>query len=191
MLSYRIWRQTYGGHFSILGSSFVVEGHPFTIVGISPPGFFGETLRSDPPDLWLPLQQEPLIDGTGSLLRQTPTNWLRLIGRLRPGATTAGMPARLTEVIRRWLKNETGYPAEFMPEVTRMLLKQHVNVIPAGSGVGAMKEDYGNSLRILLSVCGLVLLIACANIANLLLARGVARRSSTSVRMALGAPECD
>ncbi len=187
VLSYRLWHESYGGDPSIVGSTFIVEGHPFTIVGISPPGFFGETLRSDPPDLWLPLQQEPLINGKGSLLRQNTSAWLRVIGRLRLGATTAGLPARLTGVLRRWLANESGYPAEFMPEVMRLLPKQHVNVIPAGGGVGAMKDDYGNSLSILLTTCGLVLLIACANIANLLLARGVARRSNTSVRMALGA----
>jgi predicted permease len=189
VLSYRIWQQSYGADPSIVGSTFIVQSHPFTIVGISPPGFFGETLRSDPPDLWIPLQQEPLINGTGSLLRQNTSSWLRVIGRLRPGATVAGLSARLTGVLRRWLANESGYPAEFMPEVIRMLPKQHINVIPAGSGVAAMKEDYGSSLRILLTTCGLVLLIACANIANLLLARGVARRSNTSVRMALGASQ--
>ncbi|MFZ0590466.1 MAG: ABC transporter permease [Bryobacteraceae bacterium] len=187
VLSYRIWQQAYGSDPSIVGSTFIVEGHPFTIVGISPPGFFGETLRSDPPDLWIPLQQEPLVNGNGSLLRQNTSAWLRVIGRLRPGATTAGLPARLSGVLRRWLTNESGYPAEFMPEVMRLLPKQYINVIPAGGGVGVMKEDYGNSLRILLTTCGLVLLIACANVANLLLARGVARRSNTSVRMALGA----
>ena len=67
----------------------MVEGHPFTVIGIAPPGFFGETLRSDPPDIWIPLQQEPLIGGEGSLLRQPISAWLRVIGRLRPGATTA------------------------------------------------------------------------------------------------------
>lgn len=187
VLSYRAWRQTYGSDPAIIGSTFVIGGHPFTIVGISAPGFYGDTLRSDPPDLWVPLQQEPMMRGSAALLHQKIPAWLRIIGRLKPGTTIAGMPARLTVVIRRYLKDESDYPAAFMPEIIRLLPKQHVNVVPAGSGVGTMKDGYRNSLRILLTVCGLVLLIACANVANLLLARGVAQRANISIRTALGA----
>jgi predicted permease len=187
VLSYRAWQGTYGADPSVIGSSYVIEGHPFTIIGIAPPGFFGETLRSDPPDLWLPLQQESLMSGSGSLLHQSISSWLRVIGRLRPGATTAGMSARLTGILRQWLQNDAGYPAAWMPSLIQMLPKQIINVVPAGGGVAEMKEDYSRSLHILLAVCGLVLLIACANIANLLLARGMARRSQTSLRLAVGA----
>lgn len=187
VLSYRVWQDAYGADPSVIGSSFVIEGHPFTISGIAPPGFFGETLRSDPPELWLPLQQEPLIDGPGSLLHQSVSAWLRVIGRLRPGATVAGMPARLTTVLRQWLQNESGYPAAWMPEIDRLLPKQNIKVVPGGGGVAEMKEYYGRSLQILFAICGLVLLIACANIGNLLLARGMARRAQTSLRLAIGA----
>jgi predicted permease len=165
----------------------VVEGHPFTVIGVAPPGFFGETLRSDPPDIWIPLQQEPMIRGEGALLRQSVSAWLRMIGRLRPGATVADMSPRLTGILRQWMVNDSAYPANWMAEVQRVLPKQVVNVVPAGAGVAEMKEEYGRSLQILLSVCGLVLLIACANVANLLLARGVARRGQIAVRMAMGA----
>ncbi len=187
VLSYRAWRGTYGGEASVLGSSYVVNGRPFTVIGIAPPGFFGETLRSDPPDIWLPLQQEPFMKGEESLLRERTAAWLRVIGKLRPGATVAGMSPRLTGVLRQWMKTESGYPAVWMPEVIRLLPKQNINVVPAGGGVAEMKEDYGRSLNILLCVCSLVLLIACANVANLLLARGMARRSQTSLRLAMGA----
>src|SRR5205085_3898719 len=187
VLSYRAWRGSYGADPSVIGSSLMVEGHPFTIAGIAPPGFFGETLQSDPPDLWLPLQQEPLVNGENSLLHQSIGAWLRVIGRLRPNATVAGMSPRLTAVLRQWLKNDSGFPPEFMPEINSVLAKQNIRVVPAGGGVATMKADYGSSLNILLTVCCLVLLIACANIANLLLARGMARRSQTSVRIALGA----
>src|SRR5438046_1169960 len=187
VLSHRAWQTIYGDTF-VLGATFVVEGHPFTVVGVAPPGFFGETLESDPPEIWVPVQQEPLIDGQSNLLHQSVSAWLRMIGRLRPGASIDGMAPRLTGVLRQWIQNDSGYPANWMEGVIGMLPKQVLNVIPAGAGVAVMKEEYGHSLRILFSVCGAVLLIACANVANLLLARGVARRGQLAVRMAIGAP---
>jgi len=187
VLSHRVWQATYGADPSIVGSTLVVESRPFTVIGVAPPGFFGETLQSDPPDIWLPLQQEPMTDGEGGLLHQPVSAWLRMIGRLRPGASIQAMAPRLTGVLRQWMQNDSGYPANWMPDVIRMLPKQVVNVVPAGAGVAVMKEEYGRSLQILLSVCGLVLLIACANVANLLLARGVTRRGQTAIRLAVGA----
>ena len=144
-------------------------------------------LQSDPPDIWIPLQQEPLIDGEGAILHQPVSAWLRVIGRLRPGASIEPMSARLTGVLRQWLQHDSGYPSHWMPDVIRMLPKQVLNVVPAGAGVAVMKEEYGRSLQILLSVCILVLLIACANVANLQLARADARRGQTAVRLAEGA----
>jgi predicted permease len=187
VISHQAWQATYGSNPSVPGSTFVVEGHPFTVIGVAPPGFFGETLRSDPPDIWIPVQQEPMIAGDGALLHQSIGAWLRVIGRLRPGASTAGMAPRLTGVLRQWMRHDSGYPSNWMPDVIRMLPKQVINVVPAGAGVAEMKEEYGRSLQILLAVCGLVLLIACANVANLLLARAVARRGQTALRLAVGA----
>src|ERR1700722_2721664 len=187
MLSYRAWQQQYGSDPSVVGSTFIVEGHPFTIAGIAPPGFFGETLRSNPPELWLPLQQEPLVNGQNSLLKKSISAWLRVIGRAKPGASIAEVAPRLTGIMRQWMLHDSGWPAEFLQLIQKSIPKQQIRIVPGGAGVGAMKADYGDSLRILLTVCCLVLLIACANIANLLLARGAARRAQTSVRLALGA----
>ena len=187
VLSYHAWQGTYGGDPAIVGATLFLEGHAFTIAGVTPPGFFGETLRADPPDLWIPLQHEPLINGETSLLRQPVSAWLRAIGRLRPGATTDGMSARLTGVLHQWMQHDSGYPANWMPDIIRTLPQQVITVVPAGAGVGIMKEQYGRSLQILLGVCALVLLIACANVANLLLVRAVARRGPTAIRLAMGA----
>ena len=187
VLSHHVWQGTYGGDQSIVGATLVIEGHPFTVVGVTAPGFFGETLRGDPPDLWIPLQQEPLINGDTSILRQPVSAWLRAIGRLRPGATTDGIGPRLTGILHQWMQHDSGYPANWMPDVIQGLPRQVIAVVPAGAGVGVMKEQYGRSLQILLGVCGLVLLLACANVANLLLARAVARRGQTALRLAIGA----
>jgi predicted permease len=188
VMSHHTWQNTYGSDPSVVGGTLDIEGRPFTIVGVAPPGFFGETLRADPPEIWIPLQQEPLIAGDGSLLHQPVAAWLRAIGRLKPGATIEGMAPRLTGVLRHWIQYDSGYPANWMPDVIRSLPKQTLDVIPAGGGVGEMKQAYQQSLRILLAVCGLVLLIACANVANLMLARGMARRTQTALRLAIGAP---
>jgi predicted permease len=187
VLSHHAWQTDYGSDPTVVGSNFDIEGHSFTIIGVAPPGFFGETLRSDPPDIWISVHQEPLIDGQTNMLHSNFTAWLRVIGRLRPGASIAGMAPRLTGTLRLWMQHDAQYPSNWMPHVNLNLPKQFIDVVPAGAGVAEMKEDYGRSLQILLAVCGMVLLIACANVANLLLARAVNRRAQTAVRLAMGA----
>jgi predicted permease len=187
VISHRVWQSTYGNDASVVGANFVIEGHPFSVVGIAPPGFFGETLRGNPPDVWIPLHQEPMIAGGASLLNQPVSAWLRVIGRVRLDTSIDGVGPRLTAILRQWLEHDSQYPANWMPDIRRVMSKQVIDIVPAGAGVGVMKAQYGRSLQILLGVCALVLLIACANVANLLLARAVARRGQTAIRLAIGA----
>jgi len=187
MLSHRAWQQEYGSNPKIVGSTFIVDGHAITVVGITPPGFYGETLRSDPPELFMPIELEPIMAGKNTVLNK-PLAWLRIIGRLRPGAKTDGMAARFTTITQQWLLSDLGaaYP-QYLDQLKAMLPGETVKVMPAGDGIAEMKAGYESSLHILLAVCGLVLLIACANLANLLLARGSARGTQAAVRLAMGA----
>jgi hypothetical protein len=132
VLSHRAWQSTYAGDASIVGSTFMVEGRAFTVVGVAQPGFFGETLRSDPADMWIPLHQEPLVNGSGSLLHQSVSAWLRVIGRIKPGVSIAGIGPRPTGVLRQWIQYDSGYPPNWMPEAIRALPKQVINVVGAG-----------------------------------------------------------
>jgi predicted permease len=183
VISYHAWHDRFGLDPAIVGTTLVFGKVPLTVVGVAPPGFFGETLRVDPPDFWLPLALEPLLQEGSSIWSQPDTAWLYAIGRLRPGAHPAAVEAHLATEIHQWL---SGQPW-LTPRDVRRLPRAHFHLTPAGGGLKRGVEDYRDGLRLLMVVSSLLLVIACANIANLLLARGMAARLQTAVRMALGA----
>ncbi|HYL73439.1 MAG TPA: ABC transporter permease [Bryobacteraceae bacterium] len=186
VMSYRAWQQHYALDPSVIGSTFVISGSNFTIVGVTPPGFFGDTLRSDPPDFWLPLAAEPVVRGQNSLLHRSDDYWLYIIGRLKVGANPSKVEAEVNLELKQWLVAQAGSdPSE---KDRQSVAKQHITLAPAGGGVAHLQEGYADGLRLLMTASGLVLLIACANIANLLLARRTAGRIQGSIRLALGAP---
>ena len=184
VMSYRAWQQHFGGDPSVVGATFTVNTMAYVVSGITPPGFFGETLRADPPDFWLPLATEPVLNGPNSLLNVPEENWLYIIGRLKPDAPVGPLPARLSTELRNWLSAQAQIPDRFRAEIP----KQSIKLEPAGGGVRRLQGDYRQGLRLLMTIAGMVLLIACANIANLLLARGAAHRAETAIRLALGGP---
>ncbi|MBV8202007.1 MAG: ABC transporter permease, partial [Acidobacteria bacterium] len=183
VMSYHAWRERYGLDPGVLGATFLLAGLPVTVVGVAPPGFFGDTLRSDPPDFWLPLAAEPLLDRSASLLRHADTFWLYAIGRLRPGARPAAVQAHVTAVVRQWLAGQPWLTADDRRSIGRV----QVALTAAGGGVRHLADEYAAGLRLLMVVSALLLMITCANIANLLLARGLAARGQTAVRLAIGA----
>jgi predicted permease len=183
VMSYQTWRSDFGSDPAVLGSTFFVQSKPVTVVGIAPPGFFGDRITSDPPALWIPLAVEPVIEQT-SLLPLAESNWLYAVGRLKPGVSVGSLQAKLSNSLRNWLGTVSAYTDNGGSTV---IPKQHVVVTPAGGGIQNLQQETGNGLRLLMTISGLVLLVACANVANLLLARGATRKSETSIRMALGA----
>jgi predicted permease len=184
VMSYRTWNQRFGLDPSVIGATFTFDNVPYTVAGIAPPGFFGDTLRPDPPDFWLPLATEPLLTGKEGLLNRSDLHWLYIIGRLKPGAKPASVQSEVTVALQRWLSAQPDLTAHDRSELN----KQHIVLAPAGGGVARLQSNYKTGLRLLMTIAGFVLLIACANIANLLLARGVAGRAETAIRAALGAP---
>ncbi|HEV2492296.1 MAG TPA: ABC transporter permease [Terriglobia bacterium] len=184
VMSHRMWRQRFGLDPSVIGATLTIDHLPYTVAGIAPPGFFGDQLRPDPPDLWLPLATEPARDGANQILNRPGMHWLYVIGRLKPGASPASIQSKVTAQLQQWLSVQPDLTAHDRSQLT----KQHIVVAPAGGGVGGFQQDTAAGFRLVMTISGLVLLIACANIANLLLARGAATRFETAIRVALGAP---
>jgi predicted permease len=184
VLSYRAWHSEYGGDPAVVGSTFFIQTQPVTIVGIAPPGFFGDRIRENPPAFWIPLATEPLIDQKRELLDIAESNWLFAVGRLRPGVKTGTLQEKISNNLRLWLATQKTYTEN---GGSTIIPKQHVVITPAGAGIQQLQQQTGKGLYLLMALSALVLLVACANIANLLLARGTTRKAETSVRMALGA----
>ncbi|HEY1945580.1 MAG TPA: ABC transporter permease [Bryobacteraceae bacterium] len=184
VMSYRLWQQKYGTDPSIIGSIFNFNGKPLTVIGITPPGFFGDTLSDSPPDFFLPLAIEPLLQGDNTLLRIPDAHWLDLIGRVRPGATPTSIEAQMRVELKQWLRSHWG---EMDSNARANFPRQTLYLSPGGAGITSMREAYEHWLQILMTVSGFVLLIVCANVANLMLVRGIERRQQTSLSIALGA----
>jgi predicted permease len=183
VISYRLWQQQYGSDPSVIGGVFTLNDKPFTVVGITPPGFFGDKLRAIPPDFFLPLGTEPLTGAAGDI-NQPDQYWLDLIGRIRPGAKRASIEADMRVELKQWLRSHWG---DMSANDRAKFAEQTLFLRPGGAGITSMREEYEHWLQILMVVSGFVLLIVCANVASLMLVRGMERRREISLSMALGA----
>lgn len=184
VLSYSAWQSKFGANPNIVGATLYLDQHAFVVAGIAPAGFYGDRIAPFPPDIWLPLASEPVMEGNNSSLLQPDIGWLYAIGRLRPGVNLGSLQTKLSAVLRQWMATlptftDHGGAAE--------IPRQHVVLSAAGGGIQKIQEQNGSALRMLMFLSSVVLLIACANIANLLLARSMAQRAEIAVRIGLGA----
>jgi predicted permease len=184
VLSYDAWQGDYAADPTIVGSTIYIQAKPFTVAGVSPRGFFGDRVTDAPPDFWMPLQTEPYVHDDSAILHHPDSHWLYPLGRVRPGTNMEALQAKVTATLRQWLSASSSYTAN---GGSALIPKMHVVLSPGGGGIQNLQEETGKGIKMLMILSSFVLLIACANIANLTLARTTGRRGEIAVRMALGA----
>jgi predicted permease len=190
VIGYDYWQRRFGGKTDVLGTPVRIFGSTLTIIGVAARNFKGEAVGQSP-DIWLPMMMEPLVkpgrDWLHEDLSQTISKvmWLQVLGRLKPGITVNKAQAEMDVLFRRII--ETGYPLTLSPQARKEALDQHLKVQEASTGTFEDRKDFSQQLMVLLAASGVVLLICCANLANLLLARATARQKEVGIRLSIGA----
>ncbi len=183
VLSYSFWQRRFGASPAVVGSTLSVNGRGMTVAGILPEQFFGTRVDADPPEIFAPLAFEPMLTNIDAM-DHPGEYWLYVLGRTRPGFNPASTNAQVSGLLQQWLR---AHPETLDAPQMSAIGNQHTEWVPSAAGTSGLRDSYGSGLKLLLMIAGFVLLIVCANLANLMLVRGMAHRQQTAVRLALGA----
>jgi predicted permease len=186
VISYGYWRARFSGDLSVIGRTVRLNNYPFTIIGVAPPGFFGEVV-GDQADLWVPMIMEPQVIPGRNFLATPDTSTLLLIGRLRPGVTIQQARENVDAVVKTALTDTLSAELSADDRSAMRTMKFDVPVSPGGRGLSRLRVEFSTPLFLLMGLVGAVLLVACVNVANLMLARSATRRREFAVRLAIGA----
>jgi macrolide transport system ATP-binding/permease protein len=182
VMSYDAWQQDYAGDPSVVGSAFYINTKPATIIGVAPKGFYGDRIDTNPPKYFLPMNSMDEVSGA-PYFTDPDTEWAYIIGRVKPGTSLPALQAKASTLLKQQFAPLKTFTEE---RAKKVLPLTHVVLSPGGGGIQNMQDGYKDHLKLLQWIAAMVLLVACANIANLLLVRGMSRRSELAIRFALG-----
>jgi len=186
VISYSYWQRALSADPAVIGRPLTINGSLFTVIGVMPANFYGVELNEEMPDMWLPITMQRVVmqQQEGSLLDPNSMFWLHIIARRKPGVGVAQAQAWITTELQHFMSDREG--TQLSAQRRQEIAKSFVPLVPIGAGISRLRDDYEAPLAVLMGVVVLVLLIACANLANFLLAKAASREREFTTRLALG-----